>query len=553
VKKLRSMVTLTVFLMKEGMNESDCIEPELLSSLRSLAVSLRGRSLGTLYIRQTPTHPPQWAEFFGESAARSLFSSSVSAVYVTKAAQRIFALTFGYGRHLIRPGSYEGRFGLRATLNSVDSELIRAVDASTLEANPFYAKTQAAREAPLGDFGLDLDRDILRAITGRPTDPGLGVQMTGADALSVRVEATLEGLTKYLARYLEKSQQTHYRERFPWVDHVAEVRDPNEANKLNELLVEAIVEGGDAVVWAAIPEAIDWTGFDGFRFRSPTSGEVHDDVNLDRMLESLQGEPPSLEVLRKRRVYCAVQGESQPSKSWTYLECLIAEVPYGGMIYMLNAGTWHRVDTNFAEQVKSEVDQIPRSAIQLPDWGDESEATYNSRVSRDSQGRIELLDRKLIRHTGMASPIEFCDLLSIDRHVIHVKKYSQSSVLSHLFAQGLVSANCFLSDALFRERVNYHLGAGHKLPVVTARIDASEYEIVFAIGHSRASTFKLPFFSQVTLRSVYRTLTQSYGLRTGLVLIPISKLTAIAPSKIRRRARGGPQVRPSQPTRIIRI
>jgi uncharacterized protein (TIGR04141 family) len=154
-KQQHETITLTVFLIKKNIGKRECIDPELLGSLRSLDISLKGRVVGTMFIRQIPTHPPKWASFFAkstESIVELLYSSSVSAVYLTEAAGRIFALTFGHGRHLINAGSYETRFGLRAALNSVDAKFIRAIDASTLEANPFYSKRQAAwrRRTSLG-------------------------------------------------------------------------------------------------------------------------------------------------------------------------------------------------------------------------------------------------------------------------------------------------------------------------------------------------------------------------------------------------------------------
>src|SRR6185437_8610170 len=90
---------------------------------------------------------------------------------------------------------------------------------------PFHAKRQASRAAPLGDFGINLDQDILRAVTGPPTDERFGTQMTGIDSLSVRVKCDLASLRTLLKEYLAKSEEATYRELFPWVDHVRQVRD----------------------------------------------------------------------------------------------------------------------------------------------------------------------------------------------------------------------------------------------------------------------------------------------------------------------------------------
>lgn len=121
----------------------------------------------------------------------------MSAAYITRVGGRLFAIAFGQGRHLLKEGSYEERFGLRVTLNSVDPKSLRAVDVSTLDANPFHGTRQASREAALGEFGINLDQDILRAVTGRPVDESLGRRMAGVDSLAVRVRVDLGTLPGY--------------------------------------------------------------------------------------------------------------------------------------------------------------------------------------------------------------------------------------------------------------------------------------------------------------------------------------------------------------------
>lgn len=42
--------------------------------------------------------------------------------------------------------------------------------------------TQASKSAELPTFGVDVSRDILRAITGEPRDPAFSKRLTGADS-----------------------------------------------------------------------------------------------------------------------------------------------------------------------------------------------------------------------------------------------------------------------------------------------------------------------------------------------------------------------------------
>ena len=60
--------------------------------------------------------------------------------------------------------------------------------------------------------------------------------------------------------------------------------------------------------------------------------------------------------------------------------------------------------------------------------------------------------RQLVAIDGRTSPIEVCDILTSDGELIHVKPKHNSSTLSHLFAQGVVSAELVLTSGQFRER-----------------------------------------------------------------------------------------------------
>ena len=85
-------------------------------------------------------------------------------------------------------------------------------------------------------------------------------------------------------------------------------------------------------------------------------------------------------------------------------------------------------------------------------YEDEDEEKYNKRAAQECDS-LACMDRKLIAHGGGSSKIEFCDLYDAGL-LIHVKRYSGSSGLSHLFEQGIVSAVAFLSDADFRAKAS---------------------------------------------------------------------------------------------------
>jgi uncharacterized protein (TIGR04141 family) len=175
--------------------------------------------------------------------------------------------------------------------------------------------------------------------------------------------------------------------------------------------------------------------------------------------------------------------------------------------------------------VDAEIAGLVATRIPLPIWGDEHENAYNKRAALQSRGHLALMDCEMVTHPAMPSPIEFCDLYSNQRCLIHVKRYGQSSILSHLFMQGLVSANLLLADPRFRNAVNTKLPSSHVLPDPEQRPSPESFEVAFAIGSTETGGLVLPFFSRVTLKTVARTLTQSLGYRVSLTKIRIDKLT----------------------------
>jgi uncharacterized protein (TIGR04141 family) len=101
--------------------------------------------------------------------------------------------------------------------------------------------------------------------------------------------------------------------------------------------------------------------------------------------------------------------------------------------------------------------------------------------------------------------IEFADLVKSDKHLVHVKKYGGSAVLSHLFSQGLVSADLLLTDKSFRKEVNAKLGDSHKSVVSESDPAPKDFTVVYAIGTSK-NDLKLPFFSIINYRNIKKQL-----------------------------------------------
>lgn len=516
---------LTIYLLKESYGSVD----EALSDRQRLT-HRRVRGIGDLYVRPSRAHPPAWADFFAGSVDFSTLrvdQANSAAVLLVEAGGRMFALTFGYGRGFLEPGSWEERFGLRVTLNCLDPRRLRSIDKRSFDAIARHSREQAARDVSADEFGLNVEQDMLRAATGKPADPTLGTRLTGMDALSVTAKVELRNLPALLERYLAQSRSEAYRQQYPWVDHVREVEDSRAREELDAALIEGIRTGSDRV-WMAVPEMIDWTDVAGFRYTPSERNPLRDDIAVPDFLASFR-EPESLTIqgLKQRKIYCFSESMGQISHQWPVYRSLYFEVERGGTTSLLTDGKWYAIDRDFVAQVDGEYTRITRSTENLPDYSDGSEKEYNQRVAASDRTRFALLDGRLIRHGGGGSSIEFCDLFTAGGSMIHVKRYAGSSVLSHLFAQGLVSTEAFHVDAGFRAKLNEQLPATHRLADPARTPNAADYRVVFGVVSRDERPLRLPFFSKVNLRFAARRL-QGFGYRVHLDAI--RNLADVAPA-----------------------
>ena len=476
---------------------------------------------GRVHTELIPPHVPKWLKLFAKAVPTlpPIFSSSVSALLLVPRGDRLFALTFGYGRGLLAPGSWEEDFGLRVTLNSLDANKIRSVDRATLDSIGQHSRIQASREAAMGEFGLDLEQDLLQAVTGVPTDLTLGKQLTGKDALGVKLPITLEKLPELLDRYATQAQSKAYKAAFPWLDQIHEVKNPAKISELDALMAERIkAEDFTKALWLSIPEIIDWSDVDGFKYRHAKSAACHIDVHISTFLEDVGGaKGVSLEMLKRRQVHAVSQQTGEIYDSWTVYRCLYCEIEQGNETYLLNNGKWYRVGTEFRQRINEQFTKVPRCEFELPHYNDKSETDYNARVAHQLPGELELLDRKLIKVSGQYDKIEFCDLLGKDKKIIHVKRYAGASApLSQMFAQAVVSGSLLRRDSDFRKQVVSLLSEPFRSLVHEP--ETGEYEIVLAIVSKSKHDLTIPFFSRVNLNNAWIRL-QELGYRVSIAKI----------------------------------
>lgn len=531
---------LTIFLLREIKDPAKAVKSP--GRLQRIDVDENH----VVFIKRLSAHTPSWAQFFAGRIEPERFGRvrAAAAVLLAKAGGRDFAIVFGTGRYLLDPQSIEQRFGLVVTLNAVDPERVRSIDKASLDRQGMQSRIQASRDASAREFGLDIEQDLIRTVAGMPVDGRVGETIAGFDSLHVTARIVFGDLSERLTKYLKKSEEKTYQREFGWIDHVREVRESKLNDQLTRALLKELKSPGHSQCWMAPDGIIDWNQVTYFQYGTAHGAPRFSHLALERLIEHLGGpkrlSPQAVERVRVR----ALRADDSIAHEWPASRCLQAEVQFNGKSYLLNSGKWYQVDQDFVETVDRIVRAIPTCDVGLPEYQDATEGQYNKRAADSSGNRLALVDADTVRHGGGRSQIEFCDLYSLDRDMIHVKRYSSSGVLSHLFGQAAVSGQSFKSDAVFRQKVNTKLPASHRIQDFRAAIDSSRYRVVVAIVDGPGLCEKLPFFSRVTLKNTYN-LMNGYGYRFAVSHVSLEAQFAVKQSlreKARRQRRRMPNM-----------
>jgi uncharacterized protein (TIGR04141 family) len=504
---------LTVHLLRGVTNFSDAVDGT--KSPASIATTPESGVDGIFYHSSRPATEPAWVSLIRQMTTGlpdTLRTSSASGLLVLRANNRFFALTFGFGRSLLDLSKVERNFGLRVALNRIDPAQLRSMDTKTFEDMVVTTSTQASKSADLPTFGIDVSKDILRAVTGEPRDVNFAKRLSGSDALVVNIDQEALDLPALCSELLVAFGEDTYKSDFEWIDHLALVNDQVIVDELNEQLVAQLRNADTSNTHMAMPEPIDWEDVDSFKIQGARS-VVFDDLDLDSYLNEL-GDCGSLSIerLRSRRVSIKFSRSNDYESRWNVYQCLVTEQRVGSDLYVLIEGRWLAVSDTLSAEVDAFANNLPNLANALiPSRSGETEGAYNARLVASNPDALLLFDRKIKRPGGAASGIELCDVLAADGELIHVKRKSRSSTLSHLFAQGAVSAVTLVSDGIFRDKLREVIvedvpGGATELwlslvPSSSDAIDRSRYKVAYVViaDSAKQGTDWLPFFSKLNL------------------------------------------------------
>jgi uncharacterized protein (TIGR04141 family) len=453
---------------------------------------------GAFFVQNRPTIDASWLEFVQQGVEGDIRASrkSTSAVLFLKVDGRIFAITFGHGHHLLGEDGIEPHFGLRVAIQLVDAKELRSVDVRTIEQLTLYTRRQASRSTALGTFGLDINQDLLRAVTGVCKDASIASRVTGKDGLVLNGQLVFEDLGGLCSRLLGVFRRRRLPESFAWVGRLENVRDPHLLEQLQAALLQAFMEREFSRLHMAPPDIVDWEQLESFRYSA--AGPSQSDLDPESFLDSKRG-VLTLQSLAQHRILAYDTRSQEPFDAWPALKCIVFEHELQGRLYVLSGGLWYQVAKDLVEEVHRDLARIKRARLGFPPARvGEVEEDYNRRAARTM--RCALLDRIPVSGRGPTTPMEVCDLLSPAGCLIHVKRHLRSATLSHLIAQGVNSAEALLGDREFRKKARAEVTGAFRRFFPDAP-SARDMEVTYAViaRHNPEFPRNLPFFSQLSL------------------------------------------------------
>lgn len=504
---------LSIYLLKPSiLDPSDAIRDDADFTEVELPADVPEGSV--LLARSTAPRAPHWARYFPPETRlelQGLRTASAGAVLLIPAAGRWFALCFGTGWHLLRKDAFVRSFGMRTALSVVKPDTLKSADISTFDNFAKHRKVSTSKGTTIDSFDIEGMLELLRGVVGECQYGALARHVGGKDSCVLWTRVEFKRFPKLCALLLKVYEMDRVSQRYPILDNVSEVRDPADLHRLDTLLDAKLADPAVLSIGVAPPEAVDWESIEALTLSHSQAPAPAMAYTISQMRQMVAPSALTSADTRGIEVGTRTPAGVQGRQSWTVYDCLVAEVDdpnFPGVKFILMAGSWYEVAASFVQQTNNALATVAIHQNQLPNaLQGEKEGAYNARFAAGDPQNLFLLDKKNIPYGGGRSRIEVCDVLGSGAVFYHLKDYSGSATLSHLFSQGTVSCR-LLHEQDFRQMI---IDRYPNIPPSALQVNtftASGLEVVYGIicEANRAIPAGLPFFAKVRLMESVREL-----------------------------------------------
>ena len=256
----------------------------------------------------------------------------------------------------------------------------------------------------------------------------------------------------------------------------------------------------------AIPEVVDYSTNFKILYHTCATSKEYEDVSLEDYLSCLKGtlsDKIGIDILKKHKMIVKDDNE-KTLREYSIYKTLLFDCSHKDKTYHLCDGSWYLIDQNLIAELKSSLDPIFLNTHEvLCACKHKREDEYNSSAAKSAPESFSVfcLDKENIA-PDKVSAVEPCDLICIRNdciELIHNKKSTRSSNLSHLFSQGYVSAFLLSTEPKSKNNLLKLLKNSEQFE---DKIKKDKYAVVYGIISHKPRDSKsdaLPFFSRINL------------------------------------------------------
>lgn len=545
--------TFQVWLLKKTKEPSDIYDEIKAQKDLVQKITPTNAPKGSLaYTWQAESEKKQtwWQEYW--SIDGKLVHSYPNAIIFIPINERWFALSQGYSSSFLKNEYIETQFAYYTVLNVLDPKKITTTKVFQPDTSlrQLTEKSAGTTNLQLPHFGLSTSivRDLSGKVKEEYEEQFSSISGGSGKALKIKAIRDPNEFHTILKVLLERYQSEDYKTTFPELVHIQEVKDTERIVELNKKLSEAILQDNPNIQ-LNLPDIID--GFDWIWKLKPyfSDNQVFDEFSVENIFSVINVDRDKDILSHCQSLKVQVKESEEESLNWktfTLINCLSFDTgiqEQANMRYFLIEGIWYQVDQNFLKKLNEGLesklelfevaDKFPtvRNALSYPCEripASKKEARYNKALA-DLLGGI-ILDCTNSSLPGQ-SQIEPCDVYyanSVEAFFIHNKFYNYSATLSHLFNQGLVSAQLFRNSEESAEKVKYYIEQSGNTAQLEQleKLIANEIQMIVLFGILQKnekqdipkSVTSLPLFSRISLSHVIDGL-HAENSKVGIVFI----------------------------------
>ncbi|MFJ1709576.1 DUF6119 family protein [Kitasatospora sp. NPDC088346] len=536
----KSKLRFNCFLLRDGLDSYDRAfrvqyRPGNSQGMRRLA-SGEGVPEGCVaYLRENSEKVPAWARLLTPtfSELEAIKNVSHRLVIFLPVHGRTFAVCFGYGSSTLEWSHIEANFGLRFAARTFDSNAVSGIASRRIDASARSQWVQIPSNSSISGFEVELEGEFTRKLVGDLEDgveiPELGA-VVATDSVSFKLDTDLRSVHDVLAQMLQATLQSEASQDLAFIDSLEPLRATSDiVRRLEQRLAQELFEtagtgpAGSTDPWDvhllafAPPDDLSIENLHDFVAIKGSDSQEFEEMSLESLRSAISDLPGRSTVGSLKSVKVQARddngepaSQAKPLKHW-----LVFEAGDGQRRYLLTLGKWYALAEGYYEKLDEDLARIEDVTALLnlrtwDDWGPgkNHEKHYNAKATEDRSDLICLDRYPLYPQDGNGDQVEACDLLHEDGYLIHVKHYTGSQTLSHLFSQGFVAAQTIVSDDSYRDafiEAVKSIDSVNPCLEEAARARPPRY-ITYAIAFDGTQSLPqgLPTFSKVNLRSFAR-------------------------------------------------